>query len=151
MGNIKFEFYPTFESDIYSASYKSRSSLRGLYDKVRSVTDEIRDNAIESLEGLYELAESQAQSGTKTHGESRKRFLTAKAKAFTFRSTRDTTSAVMGFDGKEIYGRVLMNRTDSWSIEFGGVDRKAEIGKGTGEYVTHPSYGILRKAMDRIE
>lgn len=150
MGKIKFEFYPTFESDVYRASYKSRSSLRGLYDKVRSVTDDIRDGAIETLEGLYELSESQAQSGDKTHGESRNRFLRAKAKAFTFRTTRDTTIAIMGFDGHEIYGRVLMNRTDSWAIEFGGSDRKAEVGKGTGEYIIHPAYGVLRKAMDRI-
>lgn len=147
MPQVKFEFYPTFDDDIYHASNKSRSSLRNLYDTVRQVTDNIRDNAIAQLESLYEQAESQAQSGDKTHGESRSRFLRAKAKAFTFRSTRDTTIAIMGVD-REIYGRVIMNRTDSWSIEFGGVDRKAEVGKGTGEFITHPAYGVLRRAME---
>lgn len=150
MAKARFEFYPTFEPDIYRASYKSRSSIRNLYDTVRSVTDNIRDGAIEILEGLYEESESQAQSGNKTHGESLKRFLRAKAKSFTFRTTRDLTIAVMGFDGKEIYGRVIMDRTDSWAIEFGGVDRKAEAGKGTGDYIVHPPYGVLRRAMDRI-
>lgn len=147
MPKVTFEFYPTFDDDIYHASYRSRSSLRGLYDKVREVTDNIRDNAILRLESLYEESESQAQSGDKTHGESRSRFLRAKAKAFTFRTTRDTTIAVMGVD-KEIYGRVIMNRTDSWAIEFGGPDRKAEVGKGTGEFIVHPAYAILRRAME---
>lgn len=150
MPKVKFEFYPTFDDDIYHASYKSRSSLRNLYDTVRRVTDNIRDNAIARLESLYEASESQAQAGNKTHGESLERFLTAKAKAFTFRTTRDTTIAIMGVD-KEIYGRVIMNRTDSWAIEFGGSDRKAEIGKGTGNYVIHPAYGILRRAMESGE
>lgn len=149
MGNVKFEFYPTFHDDVVHASYKSRSSLRGLYDKVREVTDDIRDNTIANLEVLYEEAESQAQSGDKTHGESRSRFLRAKAKAFTFRSTRDTTIAIMGVD-KEIFGRVIMNRIDSWAIEFGGSDRKAEVGKGTGDFIIHPPYAVLRRAMDRI-
>lgn len=147
MPQVKFEFYPTFDDDIYHASNKSGSSLRPLYDEVRRITDNIRDNTIAQLESLYEAAESQAQSGNKTHGESLDRFLTAKAKAFTFRSLRDTTIAIMGVD-KEIYGRVIMNRTDSWAVEFGGSDRKAEIGKGTGKYVIHPAYAVLRRAME---
>jgi hypothetical protein len=147
---IRFEFDPQFDENVYRASNKTRSSLRPLYDLVRKATDEIRDHAIDAIESEYEKAEQQTQ-GTKgkAYGTGKKAFLEAKARSFALRSARDSTFATMGFDGREIYGRVTMNRTGSQTLEFGGADPKAEVGKGTGVYIVHPAYSFLRRAMDR--
>lgn len=151
MARVRFVFDPDFDDNVYRASNKSRSSLRPLYDQVRSITDDIAASAKNAIETEYQMAEADA-SGNKqnaTHGEGKNKFLIAKARSFALRSAANSTVPTMGFDGKEIYGRVLINRKGSFTLEFGGPDPVAEIGKGTGQYVVHPAYSFLRRAMDR--
>lgn len=149
---IKFEFYPDFKDDIYKASNKSRSSLRPLFDMVRNVTDQIYANARESIAREAGRAEGEVQAirdkrFSKTGKQS---FREAKAKAGSLRSARNSTFPTMEYDGQEIFGRVAIYRKQSVSVEYGGIDPTGEIGKGTGEYISHPAYGFLRRAMDRM-
>lgn len=151
MPKAKFEFYPDFDDNVHRASNKSKSSLRPLYDKVRNVTDDIYVTARESIAREAGRTEAlvQAVKSSRFSNHGKKNFNYFKATAFALRSARDSIAASMGFDGKEIYGRVAIYRKHSSALEFGGTDPVAEIGKGTGEYVTHPPYAFLRKAMDR--
>lgn len=146
----RFEFDQEFEENVKKASYKSGSSLRPLFDQVRKVTDNIARDAKQHLQREAGVAESETQNARGDYSRSgRKSFLRAKAKASALRTAANSTVPVMGYDGVEIFGRVLINRADSQTIEFGGTDPKAEIGRGTGEYVEHPPYAPLRRAMDR--
>lgn len=151
MPRVHFEFYEDFDENVYKASNKSGSSLKPLYDKVRKVTDEIYVEAEGSIAReagrTQAILESIRSSRFSRHGS--KNFAYFKAVHFALRSARDSIAPSMGFDGKEIFGRVAIYRKDSQSLEFGGIDSVAEIGKGTGEYVEHPSYAFLRRAMDR--
>jgi hypothetical protein len=146
----KFEFYPTFDDDIRNASNKTRSSLRPLFDKVRSVTDEIYFNARDLLAGEAAQAEAavDAVSPIKYTNAGKMAFREAKARAFALKSAANSVKPTMDSDG-EIFGRVAIFRKNSYAVEFGGVDSVAEIGKGTGRYVEHPPYAPLRRAMDR--
>lgn len=150
MANIKFEFYPTFDDDIRQASNKSKSSLRPLFDKVRSVTDEIYFDAKSKLDSEANRAESEVQTAKpdRFSTDGKRRFNEAKAKAFALKSAANTVAPTMEFDGKEIFGRVAIYRRNSSAIEYGGVDPVAEIGRDSGEYVSHPPYAFLRRAMD---
>lgn len=148
MGNVRFEFDPQFRDNVYRASNKTGSSLRPLYDLVRKITDDISRKAKARIQVEWYNAEAVAQNvETKTHGEGRNQFLQAKALSFSLRSALGATWPTMGFDGKEIYGRVSINRRGSSSLEYGGTDPVAEIGKGTGNYVQHPAYAFLRNSM----
>lgn len=151
MARVRFDFDKDFDNNVYRASNKSNSSLRPLYDQVRQITDRIADHAKSAIEMEYQTAEADASGKREnaTHGEGRTQFLRAKAKSFALRSAANSTVPTMGFDGKEIFGRVLINRKGSYSLEYGGPDPVAEIGKGTGEYLVHPAYAFLRRAMDR--
>lgn len=146
----KFEFYPTFDEDIKSASYKSRSSLRPLFDKVRDVTDQIYFNARADMENEASRAEQDVEvtRPIRYTNAGEIAFKTAKARAFALKTGANSVKPTMGYDG-EIFGRVAIFRKQSASLEFGGTDPVAEIGKGTGEYVSHPPYAFLRRAMDR--
>lgn len=147
--DIRFEFDPEFTDHIYHASNKTRSSMRNLYDTVRKVTDQIHAEAKRSLLVEWNLAESEVKSvDDKTHGSGKRSFEVARAKAFALKSAFNTIRPMMGTD-VEIFGRVIIQRTGSQTLEFGGTDPKAEVGKGTGEYVTHPPYSFLRRAMDK--
>lgn len=152
MAKVKFVFDPDFDNNVYRASNKSGSSLRPLYDQVRRITDRIAENAKATIEQEYQNAEADASGKREnaTHGDGKTQFLRAKAKAFALRSAANSTVPTMGYDGKEIFGRVLINRKGSFSLEYGGPDPVAEIGKGTGEYLVHPAYAFLRRAMDRV-
>lgn len=150
---VRFEFDDRFDDNIYRASNKSNSSLHPLYDKVRSVTDDIAKATKRLIGGEYNRAEAEAKAIKNTDwdsnygGHGRKGWLTAKARAFALRTAASSTVPTMGYDGKEIYGRVEINRRGSASLEFGGPDPVAEMGKGSGEFVNHPPYGFLRRAM----
>jgi hypothetical protein len=144
---VKFEFDPEFDQNVYRASNKSRSSLRPLYDLVRKVTDEVAKNAKSEMLSEWIGASAELKGANKfTKGGD---FQTVKARAFALKSAHDSTFPTMGFDGREIYGRVTINRKGSQAIEFGGADIVAEIGKGTGNYLTHPAYAFLRRALDK--
>jgi hypothetical protein len=151
MPRVRFEFDPTFDDNVYRASNKQGSSLRGLYDKVRSVTDQIALSAKRSIENEWTRAESEAFAlrDERTHGDQKNDWLYAKARSFALRTAASATVPTMGFDGKEIYGRVSINRRGSAMVEFGGPDPVAEIGRDTGKYVEHPPYAFLRRAMER--
>lgn len=148
---IEFEFDPDFRDNIMKASYKSKSSLRPLFDQVRNVTDNIYIAAREMIAREAGRAEGEVQAiRDKRFSKTGKAIFDEKrAKAFALKSARNTMIPTMEYDGKEIHGRVSINRSNSVSIEFGGVDSTVEIGKGTGEYVSHPAYAFLRRAMDR--
>lgn len=150
MARITFEFYPEFDEDIHQASNKSRSSLRPLFDKVRSVTDEIYFDAKSKMDSEANRAEADVQAAkpNRFKPEGKRAFNEAKARAFALKSASQTVAPTMNYDGKEISGRVAIYRKNSASVEFGGIDPVAEIGKDTGEYVTHPPYAFLRRAMD---
>lgn len=151
MTRIQFEFYPTFDDDIKSASNKSKSSLRPLFDQVREVTDQIYFKARDLMESEAGRAESEVQAAKpdrfKTTGKIA--FNTAKARAAALKTAANSVKPTMDYDG-EIFGRVAIFRKQSASIEFGGIDPVAEIGKGTGQYVEHPPYAFLRRAMDGV-
>lgn len=150
-GKVRFQEDPLFRTNVYRASNKSGSSLRGLYDQVRAKTDDIAKAARANIAKEYEMAQSHslaAKALLKPNADNRD-YLTSKARAFALRSALNTTMPTMGFDGKEIYGRVTMNRKGSMTLEFGGPDPVAEIGFGTNDYVIHPPYGFLRRAADR--
>lgn len=147
---IKFEFYPTFDEDIKSASYKSRSSLRPLFDKVREVTDQIYFHAKDMMDSEAGRAEADVAvtKPIRFTGAGSIAFKTAKARSFALKSAANSVKPTMDYDG-EIFGRVAIFRKNSYAVEFGGTDSVAEIGKGTGQYVEHPPYAFLRRAMDR--
>lgn len=151
MPRIQFEFYPTFDDDVMSASYKSNSSLRPLFDQVRDVTDNIYFRAKAAMEteaGNAEAAVDVAKP-IRFSNAGKIAFQTAKARAFALRSAANSVKPIMDYDG-EIFGRVAIFRKQSAALEFGGIDPVAEIGKGTGEYVEHPPYAFLRRAMDGV-
>lgn len=150
MPRVKFEFYPTFDDDIRNASNKSRSSLRPLFDKVRSVTDEIYFHAKDMIDSEAGRAEAavEAVKPIRFTEAGKIAFQTNKARAAALKTAANSVKPTMGSDG-EIFGRVAIFRRSSVSLEFGGIDPVAEIGKGTGEYVEHPPYAFLRRATDR--
>lgn len=146
----RFEFDKDFEENLRKASNKSGSSLRPLFDKVRKVTDEIAQNAKLDISLEAHVAEGDAKTAKKDYSNTgRKRFQEAKAKAFALRSAANSTVPIMDYDGEEIFGRILINRRGSDALEYGGLDPVAEIGKGTGQYLQHPTYAFLRRALDR--
>lgn len=151
MARITFEFDPMFDDNVYRASNKTRSSLRPLYDHVRSVTDRIARDAKRSAVGEWIRAEAEAQAlrDNRKFGSQQDDWLYAKARSFALRSAFNTINPTMGYDGKEIYGRVTINRRGSAMVEFGGPDPVAEVGRDTGKYVIHPPYSFLRNAMGR--
>lgn len=154
MAKAKFVVDPDFENNLYRASNKSRSSLSPLFDLVRNVTDRIASIAKTELEKLAEEAESQVEPAKKlisgdNPNQGKKDFRRAKARAFALKSGANSTFPVMDYDGEGILGRVVINRRGSASLEYGGIDPVAELGKGTGEYVSHPAYAILRNAARR--
>lgn len=146
----KFEFYPSFDDDIKSASNKSRSSLRPLFDKVREVTNQIYFDAKDAItaEAGRAAAEVAATRDNRFKPTGKILWQTAKAREFALRSAANSVHPTMDYDG-EIFGRVAIFRKNSYAVEFGGTDTVAEIGKGTGLYVEHPPYAFLRRAMDR--
>lgn len=150
MARINFEFYPEFDDDIKSASNKSRSSLRPLFDTVRSVTDQIYFHAKDLIDGEYGRAEADVAATTDNRfkPDGKIAWQTAKARAAALKTAANSVKPSMDYDG-EIFGRVAIFRKQSASLEFGGIDPVAEIGKGTGQYVEHPPYAFLRRAMDR--
>lgn len=145
---IKFEFDSDFDENVYHASRKTKSSLAPLYNQVRKITDNISKEAKDAIGRQWYLAESEVQGNRNTRFDKNHNsgFLVAKAKAFALYSAYNTIRPTMGVDS-EIYGRVSMNRDGTTSLEFGGTDLKAEIGKGTGNYLVHPTYAFLRNAM----
>lgn len=152
MARITFEFDPEFDDNIRKASNKSNSSLRPLFDTVRDVTDRIYFNAKARMDAEAGRAEGEVQAAKpdRFKPDGSHRFNLAKAKSFALRSAAQTTAPTMEFDGNEIFGRVTINRKSSASVEFGGLDPVAEVGRGTGEYVEHPPYAFLRRAMDGV-
>jgi hypothetical protein len=152
MARIEFEFDPEFDDNLYRASNKSGSSLKPLYDQVRRHTDEVYVKARESIarEAGRTEAKVQTAKGNRFSKSGKHNFNYYKASASALKSAKNSIHPVMGFDGKEIYGRVAIFRKNSDSLEYGGVDPTAEIGKGTGVYVEHPAYAFLRRALDSL-
>ncbi len=145
---VRFVIDPQFDENVYRASNKTGSSLKPLFDTVRKKTDEIAARAKRRIESEWYNTEASTSSiDNKKYGESKNRFLYLKAKSFALKSAANSTVPTMGFDGKEIYGRISINRRHSVSLEFGGIDPVGEVGKGTGEYVSHPAYAFLRNSM----
>lgn len=150
---VRFVFDKDFDDNIYRASNKSNSSLHNLYDEVRSKTDSIAKVAKRLIGGEYNRAEAEAKAIKNSEwnsdygGHGRKGWLEAKARAFALRTAASTVAPTMEYDGKEIFGRVEINRRGSSSLEFGGTDPVAELGKGSGEFLRHPPYAFLRRAM----
>jgi hypothetical protein len=151
MAKVVFEFDPDFDDNVYHASNKSRSSLAPLFNVVRKVTDEIAKEAKGSIQREWYQAENETTSNRKDRFDKNHNsaFLAAKAKSAALKSAYNTVAPIMGVDS-EIYGRVLINRTGSSALEFGGVDTQFEIGRGTGNYLVHPAYAFLRTAMRRV-
>jgi hypothetical protein len=152
MAKVTFEFDPDFDKNLYHASNKSKSSLAPLYNIVRRITDSIAKEAKLAMQREWYFAESDATGNRnnrfdKNHNNT---FLEAKARAFALKSGFQTVSPTMGVDS-EIFGRVTINREGSTSLEYGGIDVKAEIGRGTGNYVVHPAYSFLRNAMRKAD
>lgn len=147
----KFVQYPTFHADILRASNKSRSSLRPLFDQVRSVTDKIYFNARSAIQREMGRAEAEMQGyrSSRFSRNGKRNYQYAKAKHAALKTAYNSTVPTMGFDGNEIYGRVAINRKYSFTVEFGGIDPVGQVGKGTGEFVNHPSYSFLRRAMNQ--
>jgi len=148
MARVTFEFDPEFDMNLYHASNKTRSSLAPLFNTVRKITDAIAKQAKEDMQREWYFAESDATGNRnkrfdKNHNST---FLEAKARAFALKSGFQSIAPTMGVDS-QIYGRVTINRTGSTALEYGGIDVKAEIGRGTGNYVVHPAYAFLRNAM----
>lgn len=152
MARIKFEFDPDFEDNVKKASNKSNSSLRPLADTIRNVTDQIYFHAYNNLKKYAGEAEAEVQAakGDRHKPNGRRRWLEAKAKAAAIRSGRNTIAPTMEYDGDEIYGMVAIYRKNSYVLEYGGIDEVGEIGKGTGEYISHPPYAFLRRAIDGV-
>lgn len=150
MARVEFVFDPEFDDNIYKASNKSRSSLRPLFDEVRRVTDTIYFDAKSRADAEAARAEADVQAAkpNRFKPEGKRVFDEAKARSFALKSAANTMAPTMEFDGKEIFGRISINRKNSDSVEYGGTDPVAEIGRGTGEYVVHPPYAFLRRAMD---
>lgn len=151
MARVTFEFDPDFDNNVYHASNKTKSSLAPLFNTVRKITDQIAEEAKAAIQREQYNAESEATAKRqdrfdKNHNSA---FLTAKAKSAALKSALNTTIPIMGVDN-EIYGRVVINRTGSSALEFGGVDPLYEIGRGTGEYLIHPAYAFLRNAMRKV-
>lgn len=150
---VTFHWDPRFDENLYRASRYTNSSLHPLYDKVRDVTDQIAKRAKTSIQNHAKAAEFRVDAIKHSDwhsdfgGVGKKGWLEAKAQAFALKSAAAATVPTMGYDGKEIYGRVVINRKHSNTLEFGGADLTAEMGKGTGEYVVHPAYSFLRNAM----
>lgn len=150
---VRFNFDKDFDNNVYRASNKSNSSLHPIYGQVRDLTDSIASKAKGAIQREAGSAESDVDSIKNTKwdsnfgGRGRKGWLHAKAKAFALKSAAQSVAPTMGYDGREIYGRVTINRRGSNTLEFGGPDPVAEIGRGTGEYVEHPPYSFLRNAM----
>lgn len=150
MARTEFQFDPDFDDNVYHASNKSRSSLAPLFNLVRKQTDEIAARAKSILQLEAALAEQSATSNrNKRFGNEKNTFLEAKARAFALTSAYNSLAASMGTDNM-IYGRVAINRKGSGTLEFGGADPVAEIGKGTGNYLVHPAYAFLRRAMESV-
>ena len=148
----RFEFDPEFDDNVYRASNKSGSSLKPLYDKVRAETDNayVKTRELIAREAGRAESEVQAAKARRFSKSGKHSFNYAKAKAFALKSARTSVAPSMGFDGKEIYGRVAIYRRNSDSLEFGGTDPVVEIGRGTGEYIVHPAYSFLRRALDGL-
>lgn len=151
MARITFEWDPGFDDNVYRASNKSRSSLRPLYDLVRHATDAIARDAKRAIIGEWVRAEAEAEGlrDNRKFGSRQDDWLYAKARSFAMRSAMNTVTPTMEYDGKEIYGKVSINRRGSAMVEFGGPDPVAEVGRDTGKYVIHPPYAFLRNAMGR--
>lgn len=152
MARTTFVFDDDFDENVYKASSKSNSSLRPLYDTVRRVTDEIYFSARDSISQEAGVAEGNlnAIKNERFKPGAGDLYNFYKAKAFALMSARNSTYPSMGYDGKEIFGRVAIGRKYSYSLEYGGLDFTAEIGKDTGQYVNHPAYAFLRRAMDMV-
>ena len=152
MARVTFEFDDDFDTNLYHASNKTRSSLAPLFNIVRSKTDEISKAAKEAMQREWYNAESDAQKsrGTRFDKNHNSSFLEAKARAFALKSVFQSIAPTMGVDS-QIFGRVTINRTGSTALEYGGIDVKAEIGRGTGNYVVHPAYAFLRNAMRKAQ
>lgn len=149
----KFVTDPRFVDNLNRASNKSRSSLRPLFDQVRKITDEIAAYAKLDLQKLASEAESATRVARQQVGGDVKLvsdFRRAKARAFALKTAVNSVVPTMQYDGKKIFGRVMINRRGSYSIEYGGVDPVGEIGKGTGQFVVHPAYAVLRNAARRV-
>lgn len=151
MARVTFVFDDDFDENIYKASYRSRSSLRPIYDTVRRVTDQIYFHARSSMDGEVGRMEANVQAVKDDYSRGgREVFNRAKAIASAVKTARNTLYPSMQYDGKEIFGRVAIGRKHSWAVEFGGNDPTAEIGKGSGRYANLPAYAFLRRAMDRM-
>lgn len=148
MARVTFEFDADFDNNLYHASNKTRSSLAPLFNQVRKTTDAIAKQAKEDIQREWYFAESDVQGSrnTRFNKNNNSAFLEAKARAFALRSGFQSIAPTMGVDS-QIYGRVAINRNGSTALEYGGIDVKAEIGRGTGNYVVHPAYAFLRNAM----
>lgn len=152
MARVTFEFDSDFDTNLYHASNKTRSSLAPLFNIVRKKTDEISKAAKEAMQREWYFAEAAAQKsrGTRFDKNHNSSFLEAKARAFALKSGFQSIAPTMGVDS-QIFGRVTINRTGSTALEYGGIDVKAEIGRGTGNYVVHPAYAFLRNAMRKAQ
>ena len=105
----KFVFDPDFDDNVRKASNKSGSSLRPLFDRVRKITDEIARSAKLSIDLESRVAEADILTARGDYSRSgRKSFLNAKAKAFALRSAANSCVPTMGYDGHEIFGRVII-------------------------------------------
>lgn len=146
----KFIMYPDFPENVRKASNKSRSSLRPLFDEVRKATDKIYFDVRQEIQGEMGRAEGdmQAYKSKRFSTSGKKNYAHAKAKHAALKTAFNSVFPMMDYDGKEILGRVVIGRKYSFTLEFGGPDPVAEIGKGTGEHVVHPAYSFLRRAIN---
>lgn len=129
---------------------KPKDSLRPLGDAVRATANNIRDNTISSIESARRRKASEVQAiknGYDANGPRQGHgYLRVKAEEFALKSTGDNTHAVMDTPGR---ARVIMDRTGSVSLEYGGLDTGVVLGRGSSEHPNHPAYAFLRRALDR--
>lgn len=150
MAKRGFRFDKSFDRHLRFPN--ERTSLKPVGDKVREVSDDIRDAALRLINAEYARARSvtlaiREGSYDANAGRPGQGYLTAEAKEFALKSAADTTVAYMTGDTSGLKGRVAINRTGSATLEYGGEDPAARLGN-TGQRVTHPAYAFLRRAMD---
>lgn len=129
------------------------TSLHPLGDALRQVSDGVAETARDLISG--ELARKTAlvlaiRNGFDANGPREGHGLTrALAEQFALKSALDTTVPYMTGNGTSMIGRVIINRTGSSSLEYGGEDSGVVLGRGSNERPNHPAYAFLRRALDR--
>jgi hypothetical protein len=146
-GKTRFKFSPTFDKNWNHP--RKGTSISGIGDAMRDVSDRIKDETKSLISRERALKESEVEAikhggldrnaGARGSGYSR-----AKAEAFALKTAEQNVFAIM-LGGEQMHAQVIMNRTGSASLEYGGTDSTEKIYE-SDQYVHHPAYAFLRRA-----